>query len=216
MTIQNDPKTTKPKLPPAYMQDNHLLQTKDITGAMADTRYASPFVRREYRNTNYLEDITGAKADTIKHSIVTTRQTHPLQPIYQALDQDEMLLPIIPPVIPAEMVKIPTLPHLPPQNESIQGGNSVNKLPTKTIRALQQASVAYPVIGQTLSHTKIGIAAGITGINGGISGNGTGYGVEKPGSAGLSNTWGTATLGDNNNTNSTPFQYTAQHTFQGK
>jgi hypothetical protein len=110
--VIRDGKETKPKEAPKYIADNHLLQTKDITGAGSDTRYASPFPRREWRNTNFIGDIAGAHADTIKHSIQSKRMSNPLQPVYQALDPGEMLLPLIQPLIPAEMVKIPTLPSL--------------------------------------------------------------------------------------------------------
>lgn len=107
-----DGKECKPRSLPKYMAGNHLLQTKDITGATSDTRYASPFPRREYRNTNFIGDIEGSHADSIKHSIRTNRTTHPLQPVYQSLDPGEMLLPLIPPLIPPELVKVPTLPAL--------------------------------------------------------------------------------------------------------
>jgi hypothetical protein len=89
-----------------------LLQTKDITGATSDTRYASPFPRREFHNTTFIGDFEGPHADSIKHSIRTNRTTHPLQPVYQSLDTGEILLPLIPPLIPPEIVKIPTLPAL--------------------------------------------------------------------------------------------------------
>lgn len=107
-----DGKECKPRAMPAYMNGNHLLQTKDITGAVAGTRSASPFTRREFRNTNFIGDIEGSKADSIKHSITTNRASNPLQPVYQSLDPGELLLPLIPPLIPADMIKIPTLPAL--------------------------------------------------------------------------------------------------------
>ncbi len=107
-----DDKYTKPKEPKKLIPDGFLLKTKDITGAVADTRYADPFPRREYKNTNYIGDISGSHADSIKHSIVTKRNTHPLQPVYQSLDPGELLLPLIPPLIPPELVKMPTLPQI--------------------------------------------------------------------------------------------------------
>jgi hypothetical protein len=104
-----DDKYTKPRPPRNYVQ-GFSLDTKDIKGADAGSRYASPFQRREFRNTNYVGDIEGSKADTIRPGITTNRQTHPLQPVYQSLDPGELLLPVIAPLIPAEMVKVPTLP----------------------------------------------------------------------------------------------------------
>lgn len=114
-----DDKYTKPKEPKKLIPDNFLLKTKDINGATADTRYADPFVRREFKNTNFIGDIKGSHADSVKHSIVTNRNTHPLQPVYQALDPGELLLPLIPPLIPPELVKVPTLPQM--NRESTKG-----------------------------------------------------------------------------------------------
>jgi hypothetical protein len=111
MVIADDNRS-KPKQPPKYIADGHLLQTKDISGAVADTRSAAPFVRREFRNTNFIGDIQGAKADTIMHSIHSNRMSNPLQPVYQSLDPGELLLPVIPPLVPADLIKIPTLPPL--------------------------------------------------------------------------------------------------------
>lgn len=104
-----DDKYTKPKLLKGYISDNHQLQTKDITGAtpgFKDTR----FVRREVRNINFIDDIEGAHADSIKHSITTNRQSNPLAPVYQSLDPGELLQPVVPPLIPPAMVKVPTIP----------------------------------------------------------------------------------------------------------
>lgn len=111
MVIADDNRS-KPKALPKYIADGHLLQTKDISGAVADTRSAAPFTRREFRNTNFIGDIQGAKADTIMHSIHSNRMSNPLQPVYQSLDPGELLLPMIPPLVPADLIKIPTLPPL--------------------------------------------------------------------------------------------------------
>lgn len=111
-----DDKYTKPKPMKSYIADNHLLQTKDITGAtpgFKDTK----FERREIRNINYIQDIEGTQADSIKHSIVTKRESNPLAPVYQSLDPGELLQPVIPPLIPASMVKVPTVP-IPRGNKS--------------------------------------------------------------------------------------------------
>ncbi len=110
MEIKDD-KYTKPTPARNYVP-GFALETKDIKGADAGSRYASPFPRREYRNTNFIGDIEGSKADTIRPGITTNRQTHPLQPVYQSLDPGELLLPVIAPLIPAEMVKVPTLPSV--------------------------------------------------------------------------------------------------------
>jgi hypothetical protein len=126
-----DDKYTKPKEGKKLISDNHQLQTKDITGAIADTRYADHFPRKEYKNINFIGDIEGAHADSIKHSITTKRTTHPLQPVYQSLDPGELLLPLIPPLIPAEMIKVPTLPQ-------------INREPAKSATHLQPNSYSRP------------------------------------------------------------------------
>lgn len=102
--------STKPRKPRALIVDSQLLQTKDILGATPGWR-PTDFPRREYKNTNYLGDIPGAQADSIKHSIITKRETHPLVPVYQALDgYGELLQPLIPPLLPPSMIKVPTVP----------------------------------------------------------------------------------------------------------
>ena len=102
--------SSKPRKPRALIVDSQLLQTKDILGATPGWR-PTDFPRREYKNTNYLGDIPGAQADSIKHSIITKRETHPLVPVYQALDgYGELLEPLIPPLLPPSMIKVPTVP----------------------------------------------------------------------------------------------------------
>lgn len=126
MEIFDDP-LSKPKPQPKQI-DNFLLQTKDISGAEAGSRYASPFPRKEVRNINYLGDIEGAHADSIKHSIITQRCTNPLQPVYQALDPGEVLPPVVAPLVPPDMIKIPTVPARvrakPGGTQTQQGGTS--------------------------------------------------------------------------------------------
>lgn len=112
-----DDKYTKPKPLKPYIADNHLLQTKDITGA-APGHKTGNFERREVRNVNFIQDIEGAQADTIKHSIVTKRESNPLAPVYQSLDPGELLEPLIPPLIPPTLIKVPTVP--------VQRGNKVS------------------------------------------------------------------------------------------
>jgi len=102
--------STKPRKPRALIVDSQLLQTKDILGATSGWK-PTDFPRREYKNTNYLGDIPGAQADSIKHSIITKRETHPLVPVYQSLDgYGELLEPLIPPLLPPSMIKVPTVP----------------------------------------------------------------------------------------------------------
>jgi len=105
MIIEDD-KYSKPRKPKPFIPENNLLKTADITGATAGWH---TFTGKEVRNINFIADIKGAQADTIKHSIITTRSTHPLLPVYQALDDGEPLLPLNKPLIPASLVKVATL-----------------------------------------------------------------------------------------------------------
>lgn len=101
-----DDKFSKPRKPKSLISDNNQLKTQDILGATAGWH---TFNGREVKNTNFLGDIIGAHADTIKHSIITNRSTHPLVPIYQSLDDGEALMPLNKPLIPSSMVKVSTL-----------------------------------------------------------------------------------------------------------
>jgi hypothetical protein len=118
-----------------YIADNHLLQTKDIAGATPG--YINPIAeRREYRNTNYIGDIDGTQADSIKHSITTKRESNPLAPTYQSLDPGEVLQPLIPPLIPHSMIKTPTVP--------IPRGNKPAAHPPVPAATLAPASDSLP------------------------------------------------------------------------
>lgn len=103
----------KSKPPPEKQQilDSHLLQTKDITGATPG--HMSAFPRRQYANTNFVGDIEGAQADTTKHSMRTNRQSNPINPVYQSLDPDEYLTPVVQSLLPPDLIKVPTIPRIP-------------------------------------------------------------------------------------------------------
>lgn len=105
--IMDDPKYTKPRPLKKEIHDSHLLQTRDIAGAYSGWTNAGRD-RREWKNTNFTGDIDGAQADTIKHSIVTTRCTHPLSKIYTSLDGEQLVGPVST-LVPAHIVKQPTL-----------------------------------------------------------------------------------------------------------
>lgn len=106
LEIQDD-KFAKPKEPKNFITDNFLLKTRDIN--CGDVESSVRFCRREVKNTNFIQDIDGAQVDSVKHSIVTNRITNPLQPIYQCLDDGKDLLPLIPPLIPEQLIKFPQL-----------------------------------------------------------------------------------------------------------
>jgi hypothetical protein len=105
MEYSDDPSFTKPKKAKAFIEGNFFLKTKDINATVEPVF----FDRREWKNTNYIGDIVGAQADSIKHSIVTRRSTNPLQPIYEGLDYGEPLRPSIEPLLPSNAVSIPTM-----------------------------------------------------------------------------------------------------------
>lgn len=99
-----------PNKPRNGITDSKLLKTDDIEGAQAGYilhhRLSIPEEkRREYRNTNYIEDIVGAHSDTVKHCIQTTRSTNPLVPRYQSLDgENQLLLGPIESLVPEHLV----------------------------------------------------------------------------------------------------------------
>jgi len=112
MEIADDAKS-KPKKLRGYLEGNFLLRTDDVDGARCGQHGAHSLSlpmekRREFRQTNFLGDIEGAKADTIKHSIQTKRVTNPLQPMYQGLDDGVPLNGPQDPLIPAHMVDTKT------------------------------------------------------------------------------------------------------------
>ena len=105
MVSYDDPKYTKPRKALPYFPESSLLLTKDI-----NTRSdAKGLLRREYTRTNYIADIKGSEPDSIKHSIVTTRVTNPLVPVYQSLDYGEPLPSGLIPLLPSKMIFAPTL-----------------------------------------------------------------------------------------------------------
>ena len=102
MEIADDPIKTKPKKLPKYVIGGTFsLQTSDIEGATPGRLKEKKFDRRELRNIMSTLDIVGAQADTVVHSIVSTRNTCPLSPVYKGLNFGEALEPIIKPLIDA-------------------------------------------------------------------------------------------------------------------
>lgn len=107
--ISDDKRYTKPRKAKKLIPDGHLMQTRDIAGAYQGWE-PSGMVRREYKVTNVINDIQGAQADTIKHSITTNRETHPLNPVYQSLDGYGQQLPNpVQPLVPVPLVKNATI-----------------------------------------------------------------------------------------------------------
>ena len=106
------------------------------SGASTKWREEIASQRKDFRNTNYNLDIQGAQHDTIKHSITSTRNTHPLQPVYQSLDgSGEVLEPCIQPLIPMTMVQSTTIRTMKLSQSIMQGdtggfslshGNEIN------------------------------------------------------------------------------------------
>lgn len=104
-----DESYTRPKPTRSLIADNTILRTDDIPGAYVGWM-AQKQPRRDFRNTNFIGDIQGAHADSIRPGIVTKREVNPLVPVYQSLDPGELVQPLNRPLVPAEMVKVPTLP----------------------------------------------------------------------------------------------------------
>lgn len=102
MDIADDPIKCKPRsLPKARDGPFNPLTTKDIEGAQPGWRPMPKMnppmeARRHFRNTNFMGDIPGAQADTLKHSICTNRYVNPLDPVYTSLDGKPLINPQTP------------------------------------------------------------------------------------------------------------------------
>ena len=120
--VADDPRFTKPRSEKKLIPDNHLLQTRDIPGAYPGwSSAAGKIERREFKNTNFVHDIEGAQADTIKHSITTRRVTHPLDKVYQSLDGDLLVAPVMS-LLPPSLVTKPTLRSVGSENSAGAAG----------------------------------------------------------------------------------------------
>ncbi|KUF88570.1 hypothetical protein AM587_10007869 [Phytophthora nicotianae] len=92
MTVSDDPLSQPLKQHPKRDKPSYALKTDDIEGASCTdpaTAVVAGIVmahRRNYRDTNITSDISGAKADTLVHSIRSTRRVDPNAPQYSALD----------------------------------------------------------------------------------------------------------------------------------
>eukprot|EP00752_Nemacystus_decipiens_P013439 g11902.t1 len=102
MDVADDPVKTRPRaLPKAKDGPFYPLTTADIEGAAPGWRplpQVNPPIeaRRHFRNTNFLGDVPGAQADTVKHSICTERHVNPLNPVYAGLDGEPLANPQTP------------------------------------------------------------------------------------------------------------------------
>jgi hypothetical protein len=88
-----------------YLKDNMLLKTRDINYPPPDLEVPT---RREFRNTNFILDIDGAQADTIRHGVRSSRNTNPLLPVYKSLDFGKILDNPVHSLLPAAHVTMPT------------------------------------------------------------------------------------------------------------
>jgi hypothetical protein len=136
VTIQDDPKYSRPRKAKEFIPDNHLLQTADIAGASSLAHLEKMSKRKDFNVTNYNVDIEGAQHDTIRHSIRSTRRTHPLQPVYESLDGGgEVLTPCTGPLIQPSFINTPTLRMSKStsalNNASSSGGNNCSSISLK-------------------------------------------------------------------------------------
>ncbi|KAF1780077.1 hypothetical protein JG687_00012202 [Phytophthora cactorum] len=92
MTFGDDPLSRPFVQHPKREKPSYALKTDDIEGASCTdpaTAVVAGIVmahRRNYRDTNVTSDISGATADTLVHSIRSTRRVDPNAPLYSALD----------------------------------------------------------------------------------------------------------------------------------
>jgi hypothetical protein len=117
--IQDNEKT-KPTKPKKYIeQGTFSLTTQDIVGAMS-TNSPKKRERTGVRDIMITSDVLGAQADTVVHSIVSDRDTCPLFPVYQSLDNGEALQPVVKPLLDKTQMNHPSLRLLQRQKELIQ------------------------------------------------------------------------------------------------
>ena len=100
MSLLNDPRMKPKGLPEARdsgMAPYLSLMTQDIEGAVPGWKPKHQNggipeeMRRHFRNTNFVGDVQGACADSLRAGIVTNRVVHPLEPAYQSLDGDPLI-----------------------------------------------------------------------------------------------------------------------------
>lgn len=100
VTIADDPSSKPRKLPTGKNVPFYSLYVDDIEGTKAGwkpSNVLNPPIeqRRDFKRTNALDDIQGAQANTVRHTIQTQRVTNPLEPDYVGLD-GQPLEPVIP------------------------------------------------------------------------------------------------------------------------
>jgi hypothetical protein len=125
LEIKDDPKWTKPKQLPGFIDGNHLLQTTDVNEGGKSTWNNS--MRKEWKNLTTTQDIAGAQADTVQHTIQTLRETNPLVPVYQGLDPGVYLQNVTESLLPPELVTKPTI-RVKVQREEISKERSDNQM----------------------------------------------------------------------------------------
>lgn len=109
IVIEDDPRFCKPKAERNFVQGGTFsLFTSDIPGAMS-TNNPRKKERREIRNIMNTQDVLGAQADTVVHSIVSNRNTNPLFPVFQSLDDGAPMSHEVAPLIPASRVQDPSV-----------------------------------------------------------------------------------------------------------
>ena len=106
--IEDDPVKSKPKALKKFINNGTFsLRTDDVVGATTHTNPKRK-ERKEVRNIMNTQDVEGAQADTVKHSIASERVTCPLFPVYKSLDNGAPLAPLIKPLMPSESIEFPS------------------------------------------------------------------------------------------------------------
>jgi hypothetical protein len=95
MEKHGDIEGSKPKEPIVRNRGPEGLNLKvdDIDGTKVGTKEVRAFnyhTRREYRDTNKIEDIPGTKTGSLRKAPVTNRNTNPLNPTYPLLGAKEL------------------------------------------------------------------------------------------------------------------------------
>ena len=107
--VEDDPVHTKPKALKSFIPGGTFsLYTQDVPGATAENNPKHK-PRTEVRNIMNTQDVEGAQADTVQHSIRSDRVTCPLFPVYKSLDDGSALAPSVNALMPKEHTSIPNL-----------------------------------------------------------------------------------------------------------
>ena len=151
IAIEDDPVRSRPKALPRLIENGTFsLRTDDVVGATTLTNPKRK-ERKEVRNIMNTQDVEGAQADTIKHSITSNRVTCPLFPVYQSLDDGSPVAALVKPLMPSESIEFPSTRIMKLRQEMGLGpvGGATNTMGTPSGRAVEGYSPIVSTRGKS-------------------------------------------------------------------